>query len=103
MPCFIILNALFSPVRLGFIWVQIPVAVAYSWLAARFRFTGFVSGATLLAAQFVLLFLTGYTGIIGGWGFEAIGRLTYWMGVFLFFAFGLVLGIAEEARIQDDG
>lgn len=102
VPGFIVLNALFSPVRLTCLWIQVPVAVAYSWLTAQYRFTGFKSGAALLATQFVLLFLTGKARFVGVGGATEPG-LVDWFGILLFFAFGLVLGVAEEGRIQDDG
>jgi hypothetical protein len=75
----------------------VPGAIAYSWLAAHYRFTGFVSGLTFLAAELVILVLAGEGDIFSG----GLLDLLYLVGAVLFFCLGMFLGMSEDSRSKD--
>lgn len=101
VPGMPLLNLLLSPLGYHALWLQVPVAIAYSFLTARHRFTGFVSGLTFLGAELVLLFLADRTVTLGGAGLAALANFTYLIGLVVFFAAGVGIGVMESSSIED--
>lgn len=102
VPAMVLLNLLLSPLGLHALWLQVPVAAGYAFLAARYRFTGFVGGMTFLATELALLFLADRTVTLGGAGLgAALTNFSYLIGLVVFFAVGVGLGVMEDSHTQD--